>query len=224
MKGEDGFFHPHNLDFRGRAYPMHPHLNHLGSELCRGILEFSEGRPLGKTGLRWLKIHLANLRNIICTKVYNTKFDKVELEKIVENVSELPDTKLDAVVREVFDVAYNIYAFHAAQKLAETSVESTKGGDFECLCHSRRVVIQLCGVCGVLMQKHESVMSGFLLAYKCDCVRVLNCGVPAINNGSERTLPCLAAINIGKGALSLPWFQFMQLFGGILAQVLSAAA
>ncbi|KAI8539321.1 hypothetical protein RHMOL_Rhmol09G0173000 [Rhododendron molle] len=61
MKDEDGFFYPHNLDFRGRAYPMHPYLNHLGSDLCRGILEFSEGRPLGKSGLRWLKIHLANL-------------------------------------------------------------------------------------------------------------------------------------------------------------------
>ncbi|PSR88201.1 DNA-directed RNA polymerase [Actinidia chinensis var. chinensis] len=61
MKDEDGFFYPHNLDFRGRAYPMHPYLNHLGSDLCRGILEFAEGRPLGKSGLRWLMIHMANL-------------------------------------------------------------------------------------------------------------------------------------------------------------------
>ncbi|MED6185301.1 DNA-directed RNA polymerase 2B, chloroplastic/mitochondrial [Stylosanthes scabra] len=61
MKDEEGFYYPHNLDFRGRAYPMHPHLNHLGSDLCRGILEFAEGRPLGQSGLHWLKIHLANL-------------------------------------------------------------------------------------------------------------------------------------------------------------------
>ncbi|KAL6983284.1 DNA-directed RNA polymerase 1B, mitochondrial [Sarracenia purpurea var. burkii] len=61
MKDEDGFFYPHNLDFRGRAYPMHPYLNHLGSDLCRGILEFAEGRALGKSGLLWLKIHLANV-------------------------------------------------------------------------------------------------------------------------------------------------------------------
>ncbi|XVF31632.1 hypothetical protein REPUB_Repub17cG0008100 [Reevesia pubescens] len=61
MKDEEGFYYPHNLDFRGRAYPMHPYLNHLGSDLCRGILEFAEGRPLGRSGLRWLKIHLANL-------------------------------------------------------------------------------------------------------------------------------------------------------------------
>ncbi|KAF5735637.1 DNA-directed RNA polymerase 2B chloroplastic/mitochondrial isoform X1 [Tripterygium wilfordii] len=61
LKDEEGFYYPHNLDFRGRAYPMHPYLNHLGSDLCRGILEFAEGRPLGESGLRWLKIHLANL-------------------------------------------------------------------------------------------------------------------------------------------------------------------
>ncbi|KAJ6421515.1 hypothetical protein OIU84_028813 [Salix udensis] len=61
MKDEEGFYYPHNIDFRGRAYPMHPYLNHLGSDLCRGILEFAEGRPLGKSGLRWLKIHIANL-------------------------------------------------------------------------------------------------------------------------------------------------------------------
>ncbi|XP_015880486.3 DNA-directed RNA polymerase 2B, chloroplastic/mitochondrial [Ziziphus jujuba] len=72
MKDEEGFYYPHNLDFRGRAYPMHPYLNHLGSDLCRGILEFAEGRPLGKSGLRWLKIHLANL--------YAGGVDKLSLE------------------------------------------------------------------------------------------------------------------------------------------------
>lgn len=61
MKDEEGFYYPHNLDFRGRAYPMHPYLNHLSSDLCRGVLEFAEGRPLGKSGLRWLKIQVAGL-------------------------------------------------------------------------------------------------------------------------------------------------------------------
>lgn len=60
-KKEAKFYYPHNVDFRGRAYPMHPNLNHLGSDLCRGLLEFGEGRPLGHNGLRWLKIQLANV-------------------------------------------------------------------------------------------------------------------------------------------------------------------
>jgi DNA-directed RNA polymerase, mitochondrial len=45
----------------GRAYPVPPNLNHMGSDLCRGMLRFAEERPLGPDGLRWLKVHLANL-------------------------------------------------------------------------------------------------------------------------------------------------------------------
>lgn len=49
------------MDFRGRAYPIPPHLTHIGDDLSRGLLLFAEAKPLGERGLRWLKIHLANL-------------------------------------------------------------------------------------------------------------------------------------------------------------------
>lgn len=58
--GERMYF-PHNMDFRGRTYPLLPHFNHLGNDLSRGLLIFWEGRKLGKRGLFWLKVHLANL-------------------------------------------------------------------------------------------------------------------------------------------------------------------
>jgi len=58
---EEAMYFPYNLDFRGRAYPVPPNLNHLGSDVCRGMLRFAEAKPLGEEGLRWLKIHLANL-------------------------------------------------------------------------------------------------------------------------------------------------------------------
>ena len=32
----------------------------MGADINRGILEFSKGKPLGKDGLWWLKVHLAN--------------------------------------------------------------------------------------------------------------------------------------------------------------------
>ncbi|RKO83505.1 hypothetical protein BDK51DRAFT_52017, partial [Blyttiomyces helicus] len=54
-------YFPHNLDFRGRAYPIPIHLNHIGNDLCRGLLMFNEKKTLGESGLRWLKIHAANL-------------------------------------------------------------------------------------------------------------------------------------------------------------------
>ncbi|KAF2077399.1 hypothetical protein CYY_001327 [Polysphondylium violaceum] len=57
-------YFPHNLDFRGRSYPIPPHLNHLGSDFCRSLLKFEESKPLTKVGLNWLKIHLANLYGV----------------------------------------------------------------------------------------------------------------------------------------------------------------
>lgn len=55
------FWFPHNMDFRGRTYPIPPHFNHLGSDLARSLLMFAKGRALGDRGLDWLKIHAINL-------------------------------------------------------------------------------------------------------------------------------------------------------------------
>lgn len=60
LRGAEALYYPHNLDFRGRAYTMHPHLNHLGADNCRGLLLFADAKPLGKEGLRWLMIQAAN--------------------------------------------------------------------------------------------------------------------------------------------------------------------
>ncbi|KZT54741.1 DNA/RNA polymerase [Calocera cornea HHB12733] len=54
------FYFPHNVDFRGRAYPVPPNLNHMGDDLCRGLLTFADKKALGERGFRWLKIHVAN--------------------------------------------------------------------------------------------------------------------------------------------------------------------
>jgi DNA-directed RNA polymerase len=54
-------YYPHNMDFRGRVYPIPPNLCHLGADLSRSLLLFAEGRLLGKDGLNWLKIHYCNL-------------------------------------------------------------------------------------------------------------------------------------------------------------------
>ena len=58
---DETFYLPHNVDFRGRAYPIPPYLNQMGADNARGLLLFAKGRPLGSSGLRWLKIHLANV-------------------------------------------------------------------------------------------------------------------------------------------------------------------
>ena len=57
----DRIFFPHNIDFRGRSYPIPPHLNHQGDDVSRGLLHFADPKPLGPRGLFWLRIQLANL-------------------------------------------------------------------------------------------------------------------------------------------------------------------
>jgi DNA-directed RNA polymerase len=61
---ERRYWFPHQLDFRGRAYPIPLFLNHQGDDVCRGLLEFADPVPLGNDGLRRLMIHAANCYGI----------------------------------------------------------------------------------------------------------------------------------------------------------------
>lgn len=74
FKDEAQIFFPHQLDWRGRAYPTATILNPQADESTRGLLEFAEGKPLGSSGLRWLKLNAANY--------YGE--DKVSLDERVE--------------------------------------------------------------------------------------------------------------------------------------------
>jgi len=83
---EKKIYFPHNVDFRGRAYPLSPVLNHIGADLARGLLKFANGKELGTVGLHWLKIHLANLYG----------FDKASLKEreqfAMDNLSDIYDS------------------------------------------------------------------------------------------------------------------------------------
>ena len=54
---ESRFYFPHNVDFRGRAYPMHPHLNHL----------VRPASPL------WLRLPVVHMRSWRCADAAHTK-------------------------------------------------------------------------------------------------------------------------------------------------------
>ncbi|KAK3917409.1 DNA-directed RNA polymerase, mitochondrial [Frankliniella fusca] len=55
------FWLPHNMDFRGRVYPVCPHLQHMSNDMARSVLVFAKGEKLGPDGLDWLKLHTINL-------------------------------------------------------------------------------------------------------------------------------------------------------------------
>jgi len=62
FQDEPTIYFPHQLDFRGRAYPVPMFLNPQGVEFSRALLEFSEGKKMGLNAQsgRWLAIHVAN--------------------------------------------------------------------------------------------------------------------------------------------------------------------
>lgn len=82
----DTFYLPHNMDFRGRAYPLPPYLNQMGADTSRGLLLFSKAKPLGENGMRWLKIQIANLAG----------FDKASMSEreqfTMDNLSNILDS------------------------------------------------------------------------------------------------------------------------------------
>jgi hypothetical protein len=48
-RDEKSIWFPHNVDYRGRIYPLHTSLSPQGTNIARGLLEFSEGKPIGTT-------------------------------------------------------------------------------------------------------------------------------------------------------------------------------
>ncbi len=60
FRDQPRFFYPHQLDFRGRMYPIPAHLNHQGNDVCRGFLEFAESKPVDDRATWWIAVHAAN--------------------------------------------------------------------------------------------------------------------------------------------------------------------
>lgn len=81
---EDEFFYPYQLDFRGRAYPVPAHLQPQGADAAKGLLEFSEGKPLGEEGAVWLALQLSG----------SYGFDKATLQERVDWVFDNQDAIL----------------------------------------------------------------------------------------------------------------------------------
>lgn len=62
FRDEEAFYFPHQMDFRGRIYPMPLYLNPQGDDHQRGLLTFSNSVPI-RDGVdaQWLAVHGAGL-------------------------------------------------------------------------------------------------------------------------------------------------------------------
>lgn len=83
LTGYASFWLPHNLDFRGRVYPV-PHFSHQRADHIKAMFQFSEGKPLGEFGAGWLSVHLANCGD----------FEKVSKKSFDDRIAWVDDNEL----------------------------------------------------------------------------------------------------------------------------------
>lgn len=76
LSKHDKFYLPHNLDFRGRVYPI-PSFNHQRADFVRSLFLFANGKKLGPDGSYWLAVHVANCGD----------FDKISKKSFDERVA-----------------------------------------------------------------------------------------------------------------------------------------
>lgn len=59
---KDGFYFPHNIDYRGRVYPLPALVNPQGDDLGRNMLMFAKGEQIvDEEDFKWVCVHGANM-------------------------------------------------------------------------------------------------------------------------------------------------------------------
>jgi len=91
FKDEAAIYFPHNMDFRGRCYPIPSILTPQGDDQAKGLLTFAEGAPLGEDGAFWLAVHVANCFGV----------DKASFEDRVAWVHENEESILDSALNSL---------------------------------------------------------------------------------------------------------------------------
>lgn len=103
----DRIYFPHQLDFRGRLYAV-PQLSPQTADWIKGLLEFAEGKKVGTRGVRWVKIHIANLFGV----------DKVSFDERVQwvddNTSRLIACAIDPISERFWEEADKPFQAYAA--------------------------------------------------------------------------------------------------------------
>lgn len=84
FKKYEKIWFPHQMDFRGRLYPIPVLLQPQGTDLSKGLLHFAVGKKVDDESIKWLQIHGANLYG----------YDKESFEKRIQWVLQrLPEIK-----------------------------------------------------------------------------------------------------------------------------------
>jgi hypothetical protein len=91
LKEWDRFYQSFEIDYRGRIYNTEPFLNYQSSDMAKGLLLFSDPKPINESGKFWLAVHTAscynqsyNINDIPewCEEDYKTHLEDEGLEDI----------------------------------------------------------------------------------------------------------------------------------------------
>ena len=63
LKEYDEFYQAFEVDYRGRMYNVEPFLNFQGNDLAKGLLQFSNPKPMDESGRFWLAVYTATNYN-----------------------------------------------------------------------------------------------------------------------------------------------------------------
>jgi len=122
--GHERLYFPVFMDRRGRWY-YRAYPNPQGSDISRAVLHFHNRKPLGKDGLYWLKVHLANLLGYDDVR-FNARV--AYIDKHLEDIMRATDNPIDN--HEVFGTDSPMSAFSAAYELTR----AIRSGNPEAYC------------------------------------------------------------------------------------------
>ena len=108
-----------DLDYRGRVYYKEPYMNYQGNDIARGLMSFSESKPIDDNGKRALAIHTANS--------YNQKYDVSEIPTWVEEdySAMLTAEGIDTISVDKFSLEDRINWFNNNWDLVESTADNS---------------------------------------------------------------------------------------------------
>lgn len=124
----DAIYFPHNIDFRGRAYPIPQWLHPQGPDVAKGLLQFAHGKAIGdEQGPGWLAIHGANSFGV--DKVsFEERIDWVELHS--EDIKRVASDPLQHLWWTEADSPWQFLAFCLEWAAYLSAVREGRGGDY----------------------------------------------------------------------------------------------
>ena len=167
----EDFYYDVEVDYRGRIYYAESHLHYQGSDLAKGLLEFSDGKVMDTAGYIWL------LRHIAC--LYNESYSKEQLKEMTwtqeDYVEFLNERDLDDISVDKMSLEDRFrWSVRHTEELLDIGRNRT-------MMYNKDKYVMLLAACIDLVGYHEAMSEG--VPY----ISHLPVSVDGSNNGCQHT-------------------------------------